>query len=37
MYGVIGCKIWIYRDRENERPMAMRGGRRERDKDKARG
>ncbi|MDO4786329.1 MAG: 30S ribosomal protein S3 [Fretibacterium sp.] len=30
MYGVIGCKIWIYRDRENERPMAPRGGRRER-------
>ena len=21
MYGVIGCKIWIYRDRENERPV----------------
>lgn len=32
MYGVIGCKIWIYRDRENERPMAPRGGRRERDR-----
>ena len=30
MYGVIGCKIWIYRDRENERPVAPRGGRRER-------
>ena len=30
MYGVIGCKIWIYRDRENERPMASRQGRRER-------
>ena len=30
MYGVIGCKIWIYRDRENERPMAPRQGRRER-------
>ena len=27
MYGVIGCKIWIYRDRENERPVAPRGGR----------
>jgi small subunit ribosomal protein S3 len=24
MYGVIGCKIWIYRDRENERPMQQR-------------
>ncbi|WP_299075768.1 30S ribosomal protein S3 [uncultured Fretibacterium sp.] len=30
MYGVIGCKIWIYRDRENERPVAPRSGRRER-------
>ena len=30
MYGVIGCKIWIYRDRENERPVAPRGGRRDR-------
>ena len=30
MYGVIGCKIWIYRDRENERPVAPRRGRRER-------
>jgi len=30
MYGVIGCKIWIYRDRENERPVVPRGGRRER-------
>jgi small subunit ribosomal protein S3 len=19
MYGVIGCKVWIYRDRENEK------------------
>lgn len=39
MYGVIGCKIWIYRDRENERPMAVRGARRERggDRDRARG
>ena len=35
MYGVIGCKIWIYRDREHERPMMMRGSRR--DRDKARG
>ena len=35
MYGVIGCKIWIYRDREHERPMMMRGARR--DRDKARG
>ncbi|MDR1740905.1 MAG: 30S ribosomal protein S3 [Synergistaceae bacterium] len=26
MYGVIGCKIWIYRDRENERPMQPRRG-----------
>ena len=24
MYGVIGCKIWIYRDRKNERPVAPR-------------
>jgi small subunit ribosomal protein S3 len=24
MYGVIGCKIWIYRDRENERPIQQR-------------
>ena len=30
MYGVIGCKIWIYRDRENERPVAPRSARRER-------
>ena len=30
MYGVIGCKIWIYRDRENERLVAPRSGRRER-------
>ena len=30
MYGVIGCKIRIYRDRENERPVAPRSGRRER-------
>ena len=43
MYGVIGCKIWIYRDREKEQPMATRGPRRERDrgrerdKDRARG
>ena len=36
MYGVIGCKIWIYRDRENERPVAPRGGRRER-AERARG
>ena len=35
MYGVIGCKIWIYRDHEHERPMMMRGSRR--DRDKARG
>ena len=27
MYGVIGCKIWIYRDRENERPMQQRSKR----------
>ncbi|NLL36384.1 MAG: 30S ribosomal protein S3 [Fretibacterium sp.] len=30
MYGIIGCKTWIYRDRENERPIAPRQGRRER-------
>lgn len=30
MYGVIGCKIWIYRDRDNERPMMVRGPRRDR-------
>jgi small subunit ribosomal protein S3 len=30
MYGVIGCKIWIYRDRENERPMQQRSGKRSR-------
>ena len=30
MYGVIGCKIWIYRDRENERPMQQRSNRRPR-------
>lgn len=30
MYGVIGCKIWIYRDRENERPAQQRSGRRQR-------
>ncbi len=30
MYGVIGCKIWIYRDRENERAAMPRQGRRER-------
>ncbi|GHV35727.1 30S ribosomal protein S3 [Synergistales bacterium] len=27
MYGVIGCKIWIYRDRENERPVQQRSRR----------
>jgi small subunit ribosomal protein S3 len=27
MYGVIGCKIWIYRDRENERPLQQRSKR----------
>ena len=27
MYGVIGCKIWIYRDRENERPVQQRSKR----------
>lgn len=21
MYGVIGCKVWVYRDRENEKPV----------------
>lgn len=36
MYGVIGCKIWIYRDRENERPMTMRNARRERGGDRDR-
>ncbi|MBQ3626600.1 MAG: 30S ribosomal protein S3 [Synergistaceae bacterium] len=36
MYGVIGCKIWIYRDRDNERPMAMRTSRRERGGDRER-
>lgn len=30
MYGVIGCKIWIYRDRENERPVQQRSNRRPR-------
>ncbi|MDR3231901.1 MAG: 30S ribosomal protein S3 [Synergistaceae bacterium] len=30
MYGVIGCKIWIYRDRENERPVQQRSGKRQR-------
>lgn len=30
MYGVIGCKIWIYRDRENERPVQQRSNRRQR-------
>lgn len=37
MYGVIGCKIWIYRDRENERPMMVRGPRRERGERNDRG
>jgi small subunit ribosomal protein S3 len=27
MYGVIGCKIWIYRDRDNERPVQQRSRR----------
>ena len=36
MYGVIGCKIWIYRDRDNERPMTMRSSRRERGGDRDR-
>ncbi len=30
MYGVIGCKIWIYRDRENERPVQQRSNKRQR-------
>lgn len=30
MYGVIGCKIWIFRDRENERPVAPRSNKRAR-------
>ena len=30
MYGVIGCKVWIYRDRENERPVHQRSGKRPR-------
>ena len=33
MYGVIGCKIWIYRDRENERPVQQRS-RKDRDRDR---
>lgn len=32
MYGVIGCKIWIYRDRENERPVQQRSNRRQRER-----
>jgi small subunit ribosomal protein S3 len=31
IYGVIGCKIWIYRDRENERPVQQRS---KRDRDR---
>ncbi|MDR2529787.1 MAG: 30S ribosomal protein S3 [Synergistaceae bacterium] len=31
MYGVIGCKIWIYRDRENERSIPQRS---KRDRDR---
>lgn len=30
MYGVIGCKVWIFRDRENERPVQQRQNRRPR-------
>jgi small subunit ribosomal protein S3 len=30
MYGVIGCKVWIYRDRENEHPVQQRLHRRPR-------
>ncbi|MBN1333093.1 MAG: 30S ribosomal protein S3 [Synergistales bacterium] len=30
IYGVIGIKVWIYRDRENERPMPQRSGRKAR-------
>jgi small subunit ribosomal protein S3 len=30
MYGVIGCKVWIYRDRENEHPVQQRQHRRPR-------
>ncbi|HPI99255.1 MAG TPA: 30S ribosomal protein S3 [Synergistales bacterium] len=30
IYGVIGIKVWIYRDRENERPIPQRSGRKAR-------
>ena len=30
MYGVIGVKVWIFRDKEHERPVSPRMGRRAR-------